>query len=76
MLTRGTTPPAGVREECMALTAPLEAAVVNTDQSTLPMMPMRVSFPSISAPPKDGLPVSSAHRPTLSPTQSRPNMTR
>jgi hypothetical protein len=46
MLTIATMPVSGLRLSCMALTEPLEAAVVVTDHSTVPVVPKRLSLPS------------------------------
>ena len=43
-------PPKGVNESSMALTDPLEAAVVATAQMDEAVIPNRVSFPSMLPP--------------------------
>ncbi|KWV86857.1 hypothetical protein PFLmoz3_03594 [Pseudomonas fluorescens] len=49
MLTSATIPLRGLRLSCMPLTEPLDAAVVVTDHSTVPVVPKRVSLPSNGA---------------------------
>ena len=46
----GTRPPMGVKESCMALTAPQEAEVVTAMNKEVSMMPKRASLPSILPP--------------------------
>ena len=46
----GTRPPSGVNESCIALTAPLEAAVVAAANSAECAMPKRDSLPSMLPP--------------------------
>ena len=46
MLTSGTSPPSGRKLECIAFTAPHEAAVVMVANSALMAMPKRTSLPS------------------------------
>jgi hypothetical protein len=46
----GTSPPSGVKLSCMALTEPLEAAVVAVAHSALLVMPKRTSLPSMLPP--------------------------
>ena len=46
----GTRPPSGVKLSCMALTEPLDAAVVADAQMAELTMPKRVSFPSMLPP--------------------------
>ena len=50
MLISGIMPPSAVKESCMALTAPQEAAVVITANSAEATMPKRTSLPSILPP--------------------------
>ena len=70
----GTIPPSAVKESCMALTAPHDAAVVTTANRLLARMPNRLSLPSIfrllSAPrlSRCGLPRVSAHITTATQT--------
>ena len=46
----GTSPPSGVKESCIALTEPFEAAVVAVAQSAELAMPKRTSLPSMLPP--------------------------
>ena len=46
----GTSPPSGVNESCIALTEPLEAAVVAVAHSAELAMPKRTSLPSMLPP--------------------------
>ena len=50
MLISGIMPPNAVKESCMALTAPQEAAVVTTANSAEATMPKRTSLPSMFPP--------------------------
>ena len=50
MLISGIMPPSGVKQSCMALTAPHEAAVVITANSAEAAMPKRTSLPSMLPP--------------------------
>ncbi|CAM3770963.1 hypothetical protein POHY109586_22550 [Polaromonas hydrogenivorans] len=50
IMTIGTMPPSGVKESCMAITAPHEAAVVMTANRLEALMPKRVSLPSMLPP--------------------------
>ena len=52
MLISGIIPPSAVKESCMALTAPQDAAVVITANSDDSAMPNRTSLPSILPPAK------------------------
>src|SRR6185369_9275322 len=47
MLTSGTKPPSGVKESCIAFTAPHDADVVIEAKSAESAGPKRVSFPSM-----------------------------
>ncbi len=47
---RGHKPPSGMKESCIALTDPLDAAVVAVAQSAEPTGPLRASFPSMFPP--------------------------
>ena len=58
----GTMPPNGVKESCMAFTAPQEAAVVMTANRVDALIPKRASLPSILPPFCRALPVWSAPR--------------
>ena len=58
----GTRPPSGVNESCIALTEPLEAAVVAVAHSAELAMPKRVSLPSMLAPACSALGVSGRRR--------------
>ncbi|MNN22878.1 hypothetical protein D3C81_1362560 [compost metagenome] len=49
MLTMATMPVSGLRLSCMALTEPLDAAVVVTVHNTEPVVPKRLSLPSRGA---------------------------
>ena len=65
MLTSGIMPPSAVKESCMALTAPQDAAVVMTANSADAGMPKRTSLPSMLPPAspiavKASLPCASA----------------
>src|SRR3989344_7302498 len=46
ILSRGMSPPIGVKESCMQLTAPQETAVVQQAKSVESNRPKRISFPS------------------------------
>ena len=50
IITMGTMPPRGVKESCMAFTAPHDAAVVITANRLEALMPKRVSLPSMLPP--------------------------
>ncbi len=50
MLISGIMPPSAVKESCMALTAPQEAAVVMTANNDEATMPKRTSLPSMFPP--------------------------
>ena len=56
----GTRPPSGVKESCIALTDPLEAAQVAVAQLAEPVMPKRTSLPSMLPPLCAGLAARSA----------------
>src|SRR4030042_1120926 len=78
MLTSGTNPPSGVKESCMELTAPHEAAVVTVANRLEPETPNRTSLPSIFPPPgstpracRRGLPALSARQQTSAAAKKR-----
>src|SRR5262249_61710947 len=50
MLTRGPSPPSGVKESCQLLMAPQLASVVTVANSAELAIPKRTSFPSILPP--------------------------
>ena len=69
MLNKGISPPKGVKESCMELTAPQEASVVTVAKRAELKIPKRTSFPSIFPPAGStpracsrGLPAPSAHQ--------------
>ena len=71
MFHKGTKPPIGMKESCMALTAPQEASVVTVAKSEELKMPKRTSLPSrlpqVWSTPKAvrrGLPCASAYQQT------------
>jgi hypothetical protein len=55
MSAMGTSPPSGMKLSCMALTEPLEAAVVAVAQRAESTMPKRVSLPSMVPPGESSL---------------------
>src|SRR5260370_36077995 len=50
MFTRGTKPPIGVKESCIALTQPHDASGVMVAESAEVAMPKRTSLPSMLPP--------------------------
>src|ERR1035437_2754302 len=81
MLNSGTRPPIGVKESCIAFTAPHEASVVMVANKAELKMPKRTSlpsmFPSAAATPSFwwiGLPDDSAFQQTRTPQANIANM--
>src|SRR5271168_967603 len=81
MLTRGTSPPSGVKESCQPLMAPQLASVVTVANSAELAIPKRTSLPSIFppdcvalacwfTPASNGLPRASAQYAVLTPTRN------
>ena len=62
--TSGTMPPKGVKESCMAFTAPHDAAVVTAANRADALMPNRTSLPSMLPPACKALAVCSTPSPT------------